>query len=170
MGSGSEKEAKVVGILAKLQGESSRAVRVNGIVASRDVKRWAVCSRRIYVLDARSNVPKPIGRETSGARERSGAQATGEGFTVGHKCILAVQVRIAVFADARRRIDNHIAATGCTPEGTGRCYHQEEALHRTPRSASFCAGDIKEAGVVRKPLVFRTATVCAPFCTMRAAK
>src|SRR5260370_27812228 len=137
---------------------------------SSDLGTEGVVSRRIYVLDARSNVPQAIGGETYGARERSGGQATGEGVTGGDKCILAVQVRIAVFADGRRRIDNPIAATGCTPEGPGRCEHQEEALHRTPRSASFCAGDIKEAGVVRKPLVFRTATVCAPFCTMRAAK
>src|SRR5260370_18277421 len=99
---------------------------------SSDLGTEGVVSRRIYVLDARSNVPQPIGRETSGARERGGAQATGEGFTVGHKSVLAVQVRIAVFADGRRWIDDPIAAACGTPKGPGRCKHQKDAFHRTP--------------------------------------
>src|SRR4029077_14076280 len=80
------------------------------------------------------------------------------------------QAGFTIFANGRRRIDDPIAAAGCTPEGPGRCEHQKEALHRTPRSASFCAGVSTEAGIVKKPLVLRTAMACVPFCTMRAAK
>src|SRR6266853_805544 len=117
-----------------------------------------------------SNVPHPVGCETSGACERSSTQATGKGFAVGHKSILAIQAGFGVFANRRRRVYDPIAAAGYSPEGPGHRERQEEAFHRTPRSASFSAGVSTEAGVVKKPLVLRTATACVPFCTIRAAK
>src|SRR2546427_10008159 len=85
-------------------------MRVVRIIAPRDGKSQTGCPRRIYVFDARLNVAHSVRSETPRACERSSTQATGEGLTVGHKSVLAVQVGNGVFADGRWRIDNAIAA------------------------------------------------------------
>src|SRR5258708_2335432 len=136
---------------------------MDGIAAARSRESWADCPCRIYVLDARGNIAQPIGCKTPRARERSCAQAAGEGFAVSHKGILAVQAGFTVFADGRRRIDDPIATAGSTPGGPGRHEHQEEAIHLPPRRASFCAGVSTEVGVVKKPFVWRPAPACTPF-------
>src|SRR6266513_1507756 len=97
--------------------------------------------------------------------------AAGDGFAAGDEGIGTVQAGGTIFAGRRRRRDSGTAATaGRNPKGS-RCDERcKQAVHRTPRRASLCAGVKVEAGLSGKPLALRTATASAPFCTTRAAK
>src|SRR6058998_751910 len=87
-------------------------------------------------------------------------------FAAGDEGIGTVQAGGTIFAGRRRRRDSGTAATaGRNPKGS-RCDERcKQAVHRTPRRASLCAGVKVEAGLSGKPLALRTATASAPFCT-----
>src|SRR5437588_155009 len=173
-GKGSVRESSGVVDIAKVR--RSRAVvcrefcneRLCESVGIQPRPTWR--STYIHILDATHDDTLAVRDEASGTRHRAHG-VSGDHFPVGYKSVGAIQAGEAVLATGGRWLNTGAGTTaGSAPKSHSYGKGDEEAFHRTPRSASFWACDKTEAGVIKKPVVFRTATACAPFCTMRAAK
>ena len=135
---GRQSNSKVQRGLADIQCQGPAPVGIDGVSAVGNGNGVGGRAASIDVLNSTRNVAVAIRDENTRTGERNRSiRSAGKDLAIGDKSILAVQAGHTVLA-YRRGWLNAGAATTCGRQQTSGCRESEEqAFHRTPRSACF---------------------------------